>query len=120
LTLEPDRGKAVLVQLLLRLDSIDPNQQSGGLTPLMVVAWKGHEAVVRLLLSNDGVKPDIQARGGCTVLTLAAQNRHEEVVRLLLEQVNVDADTVLCLVLSAGHQTMLQLLWKQDGISDKS
>jgi hypothetical protein len=48
-------------QLLLQRNNVDPNQQSGGLTLLMVAAWSGHEAVVRLLFGHEEVKPDIHA-----------------------------------------------------------
>jgi Ankyrin repeats (3 copies) len=75
---------------------------------------------VRLLLGNDGVMPDIQARGGCTALILAAHNGHEAVVRLLLEQEKVDTDAAVWYLAVSGRHAMLQLLCKQDGISDKS
>jgi ankyrin repeat protein len=113
-------GHGAIVQLLLQRENINPNQQSEGLTPLMVAAWSGHEAVVRLLLGHEDVKADIHAPCGWTALTFAANNGHEAVVRILLEQDSVDADEALSFAVYNGLETILQLLWKQDGISDES
>jgi ankyrin repeat protein len=58
-----------------------------------VAAQIGHEAVVKLLLSKDGVNPDFKDDNGRTSLSWAAGNGHEAVVKLLLSKDGVDPDS---------------------------
>jgi ankyrin repeat protein len=51
------------VQLLLQRNDVALNETTKGLTPLMVAAWDGHEAVVKLLLKRDDIRTDIKDRG---------------------------------------------------------
>jgi ankyrin repeat protein len=53
---------------------------------LSSVAENGHEAVVKLLLTTNGVDPDSKDKHGRTPLSWAAENGHEAVVKLLLEK----------------------------------
>jgi len=64
-----------------------------GETPLHVASREGHSAIVRLLLENRFLKPDVNSMdGGRTPLHLAAVSNHCEVVRVLLEH---GADTAI-------------------------
>ncbi|RYP43976.1 hypothetical protein DL768_009507 [Monosporascus sp. mg162] len=59
----------------------DP-EDSHNRTPLSWASQNGHEAVVRLLLS-DGAKPTSTDHSGLTPLSWATRGRHEAIVRLL-------------------------------------
>jgi hypothetical protein len=67
---------------------VDVDCKESGLTPLSSAAYKGHEAIVRILLEN-GANIESKRRDGRTPLTVAVCWGHEAVVRLLLEN---DAD----------------------------
>jgi ankyrin repeat protein len=61
------------------------NETTKGLTPLMVAARDGHEAVVKLLLKRDDIRTDIKDRGndnlGWTAPVYAVERRVKVVVR---------------------------------------
>jgi ankyrin repeat protein len=59
-------------------------------TPLAWAAEQGHEPIVKLLLSMDGVEVNAADRNGWTPLFLAAMRRHESVVALLLATDSID------------------------------
>ena len=71
---------------LIRTKRSDVNQRdSAGLTPLMWAARQGREDVVKLLLQQKHIQPDIpDTRYGRTALSWAAGSGHEGVVRLFL------------------------------------
>jgi ankyrin repeat protein len=48
-------------------------------------AQNGHEAVVPLLLGQEGVDPELKDKGGRTPLGWAAWSGHEAIVKLLME-----------------------------------
>ena len=100
-----------------------------GQTPLWWAAGKGHEAVVKLLLAQDGVDPDSKdTEYGQTPLSWAAGNGHEAVVKLLLAQDGVDPDskdteygqTPLSWAAGNGHEAVVKLLLAQDGVDPDS
>ena len=57
----------------------------GGTTALMLAAWKGNEAVVRVLVEAGAALDVAEAESGSTALLLAAGRGDEAVVRLLIE-----------------------------------
>jgi ankyrin repeat protein len=59
-------------------------------TPLAWAAEQGHEPIVKLLLSMDGVEVNAGERNGWTPLFLAAMRRHKSVVTLLLAADSID------------------------------
>jgi len=71
---------------LIKMNRWDVNQRDGaGVTPLILAARYGHEEVVRLLLQEKRIQPDLQDTScGWTALSWAAGNGHEGVVRLFL------------------------------------
>jgi hypothetical protein len=95
-----------------------------GLTPLAWVAGSGYEAIVRLLLSKDGVDPDLKdSQYGQTPLSWAAKGGHECVVNLLIGtgKVAVDAkdrfgQTPLSWAVREGHGSVVKLLLKMDSV----
>lgn len=63
-----------------------------GRTPLMVVAWNGHEKVVQVLLGKNNVNPNILDKRGEAPLWCAAWFGHAAVVKLLLKKDGINAD----------------------------
>jgi ankyrin repeat protein len=85
---------------------------SYGRTPLSWAARIGNEAVVKLLLAQDGVDPDSKDTDGQTPLSWAAANGHDAVVKLLLEY---GADT--CIANRSGCIALqLALLHRYDKV----
>ena len=82
-----------------------------------VAAYRGHQKVVKQLLTTDGVDPFTKNFKGETLLSLAAGNGHEDMVRLLLKVEGSDPDTKdflgetpLCWAAGNGHETVVKLL----------
>lgn len=82
-----------------------------------VAAYRGHQEVVKQLLTTDGVDPFTKNFKGETPLSLAAGNGHEDMVRLLLKVEGSDPDTKdflgktpLCWAAGNGHETVVKLL----------
>ena len=65
-----------------------------GLTPLSWAAHGGYETIVKLLLANDSIDPDLKdSQCSQTPLSWAAESGHDAVVKLLLETGQVEADS---------------------------
>jgi len=60
---------------------------------LLLAAGNGNEAVVKLLLTKDGVDPDSKDNTDRTPLWWAARSGREAVVKLLLAKDGVDPDS---------------------------
>lgn len=98
-----------------------------GLTPLFLAASNGHEALVELLLEQDGVVADSKDNHCRTPLLWAAEKGHEVVVKLLLAKDDVDPDskdrwgkTPLSWAAENGHETVVKLLLAMDGVDPDS
>ena len=92
-------------------------------TPLGWAARNGHEGVVRVLLSRDGIDPDKPGEYGMTPLAIAAWNGHEGVVKILLgrDDVNpngldVNGETPLLQASHYGCEGIVKLLLGRDDI----
>jgi ankyrin repeat protein len=64
-----------------------------GHTPLSFATKSGLEAVVKLLIKEDGVQIHTRDRYGRTPLSSAARGGHEAVVKLLIGRDDIEADT---------------------------
>jgi hypothetical protein len=89
-----------------------------GLTPLSWAAGNGYDTVVKLLLVEDSLDPDLKdSQYGQTPLSWAAERGHEAIVKLLLETGKVEVDsktkysrTPLWIATEQGHETVVKLL----------
>ena len=79
-------GQEVVVQRLLNNGAELNSKDSVGRTPLSWAAGRGHEAVVKLLLSRDDVAADSQEEYGQTPLSWAADGGHVGILELLKEK----------------------------------
>jgi ankyrin repeat protein len=88
------------------------------LTPLSWAAGNGYDAVVKLLLRENSVDPDLKdSQYGRTPLSWAAESGPEAVVKLLLETGKVEVDmkdgeglTPLWWAARKGHEAVVKLL----------
>ena len=111
------KGDVVRLRALLKgyRAYVDTSTDEGWITPLHFAAYRGHEAVVQLLLD---IGADIAAKNddGGTVLHCAAAGGHEAVVRLLLDiradiaAKNNDGGTALYCAAASGHEAVVRLL----------
>ncbi|KAH6848202.1 ankyrin repeat protein [Chaetomium sp. MPI-CAGE-AT-0009] len=86
-------GSVDRVEMLLN-QFVDVNDRNGeGRTPLSLAAENGHDAIVKLLVGKDSVKPDTPDNDGRTPLSWAAGNGHDAVVGVLLGNNSVKPDT---------------------------
>jgi len=93
-------------------------------TPLSWAAEQGHEPIVKLLLSMDGVDLNAADQNGWTPLFLAAMRRHKSVVAILLATDSIDTGfknkfglTLLRLAATEGKilaSTMLAVVYNMD------
>jgi hypothetical protein len=87
-------GLGAVVKSLLDSGKTDVNSKdSGGRSPLLWAAERGHEAVAKLLL--DPGKADVNSKDseGRTPLSWAAENGHEAAVKLLLDSSKADVNS---------------------------
>jgi len=57
-----------------------------GHSPLLYAAKGGHEAIVRLLVTQESINVNLKDQDGHSTLSYAAKHGHETIVRLLLTQ----------------------------------
>ncbi|KAK6519660.1 hypothetical protein TWF281_003482 [Arthrobotrys megalospora] len=149
LLLAAENGHEGVARILLQDPRVDPNFStrkfstrvqtgSGNMfgpkrcgAPLSLSAARGFERLVKLLLSDPRVDPDIKVsdtkREGWTPLFFAAEGGHEAVVKLLLQHPSVDpevraktrryypihemeVETPLSVAVRSGHDTVVELL----------
>ena len=98
-----------------------------GQTPLSLAAENGHEAVVKLLLAEDGVDINSKDRYGWTPLSWAVKYKYEVVIKLLLAKDGVDINakdglgrTPLSLAAGNGHAAVIKLLLAEEGVDINS
>lgn len=113
------KGDEDMVRLLLDkwVDVSDGDGRREVLVAALVLgACNGHEAVVRVLLEEDGVNPDATFENFATPLACAARNGHEAVARLLLEAKadgfaqDTQGRTALYWAARKGHEAVVRLL----------
>ncbi|OBT75334.1 hypothetical protein VF21_04711 [Pseudogymnoascus sp. 05NY08] len=80
---------------------------------LYFAAGNGQEAVVRLLLAQEGVDPESMDSYGQSVLSLAAENGHLPIVKLLLGIDGVDPNHAA----EEGHEAIVKLLLAHEDIA---
>jgi len=121
-------GIVEIVAGLVEVGGCDINQTDcTGSAPLVWAALKGHEKVVKILLSRDDVNADQRGMYSRTPLWSAAFYGHERVVKILLERDNVNPDTpdgsnrtpLLCAAENGHEEVVKILLGRKDVTPDK-
>lgn len=116
-----------MTKLLLAREGVDPDlKDSHRVTPLLLAAHEGHEAVVKLLVSREDVDPNCMDDNGRTPLWCAAANGHDAVVKLLLtaEATNPDPKdsngrTPLSIAAEYGREEVVKLLLATAGVNPR-
>ena len=111
-------GFPTAAEVLLTVGANVNGRDQESRTPLSWAAENGHEAVVKLLLAEDRVDPNLEGSGfSWTPLSWAAVNGHEAVVKLLLARNDVKADskdkfgqTPLSWAAENGREAVVKLL----------
>lgn len=94
------------------------------MTPLMAAAAKGHEEIVKYLLSRPETDVDTLNAGGTTALMTAARGGHLGTVKILLADPRCDVNTLgkwggtaLMNAAGFGHKDIVEELLQAEGIS---
>jgi ankyrin repeat protein len=116
-------GLADIVSTLIDRGHKPDLKDSLSLTPLSWAARNGQEAVVKVLLTTDGVDPDSKDRKLRTPLSWATQNGYVAIVELLIASHDVDPDskdkynrTPLSWAAGEGHETIVELLLDKSSV----
>jgi ankyrin repeat protein len=76
---------AKLVKLVLQAGADVNLVDHSGSSPLMWASHQGNLAIIRHLLSIDGIALDLKNRGGYTALGIATSNKNQQVFELLTQ-----------------------------------
>lgn len=125
-------GDAARVRHLLAVHgALADKMDEAGYLPLIYAAQKGHDDIVKLLLTEGLADPAAAARSGCTALHRAAYAGHSSTVKLLLETprgllaVNAadsstgDMRPAVSKAASQGHITVCRILVEEGGADIK-
>ncbi len=122
-----EEGQEVAVQRLLENGAELETQDRNGRTTLLHATKNGHEAVVKLLVSQDNVAVNSQDQHGKTPLSLAAEYGYEAVVKLLLSRDDVAINsqdncgrTPLSYAAEKGHEAVVKLLLSRGDVTADS
>ncbi|KAN0074169.1 Ankyrin repeat-containing domain protein [Elaphomyces granulatus] len=119
------QGHVPIVELLLKVDGIDPNFEGGELqaAPLILAAEEGHSAIVELLLAAVNIDANVRNKHfDCTPLMYACRKGHISIVQQLLARTDVDFNargsygTPLIAACGGGHPKIINLLLAKDSI----
>ena len=90
----------------------------GGDTAILWAVRRGHGAMVKILLEQEGITPDTADKDGGTPLSWAAGTGHGSIVQMLLEREDVtsgsadeEGRTPLSWAARGGHGDIVQMLW---------
>ncbi|KAN0068675.1 Ankyrin repeat-containing domain protein [Elaphomyces granulatus] len=89
------KGHVPIVELLLKVEGINPNIYGGSLqSPLLMAASRGNSAIVELLLAKVNIDPDVRhhEHNNFSPLLYACLGGHVSIVRQLLARDDVDVN----------------------------
>ncbi|KAI5839405.1 hypothetical protein DFP73DRAFT_211586 [Morchella snyderi] len=95
-------NQETIIELLVKRGDVDVNAHACGITPLSAASIRGHEGIVRLLLTRDDIRVNELSGGniynfkepGSTALSFAVVNNKEAVARELLKRRDLDVNSV--------------------------
>jgi len=121
-------GISQILVPLLKIKKWDLNATDlFGNTVLVLAAGNGHDRIVKLLLEQEGINPDIADGWDNTPLSLAAAGGHEGVVKMLLERNDVNPEAVghgcrtpLPRATERGCGRTVQMLLERNGVNPEA
>jgi len=120
-------GIVEILAAVLEMKEWDVNAKDGlSYTPLIWAALRGHEGVVKALLEQKDINPNLAGHeSGLTPLSLAALKGHEAVVKVFLDQEGVNPNGVgtpsreppLVLASFFGHAGIAKMLLEREDVN---
>lgn len=102
-----ERGHIPMMKLLLDRGADPLKGTIGYRLPIHFASEEGHAGMVRLLLQQPKVDPNVRDTYGKTPIFYASDKGHEAVVKLLLEQKNIDPNPFT----NAGFSPLIQAVF---------
>lgn len=115
-------GNVPIVSLFLR-NKADPNVCGSWGTLLHRLVWYKNEGLLRLLLQQNGLRPNVPDSKGITPLWWSCFVGEPDTVRLILQHKDTDPNlkcrgqSPLSAAAGQGHETIVRCLMEQEGVT---
>lgn len=89
-------GSKSIVELHLENPILDPNQRKNAYqpSPIEIACQNNHLDVIRMLIKDSRIDPNIRNCGRVTILHMACQDSKLEIIKILLEHPRLDLNSV--------------------------